>query len=73
MHKVPTHLEEEVAKQDALVDGLLQMKLKVMEHVHDKAPARNKEEKQAQEEAQRKFQGQKTGPHGEHIFADKEG
>eukprot|EP00972_Heterocapsa_arctica_P102322 15076473-Heterocapsa_arctica.AAC.1 len=53
MNKVPKHLEEEVAKQDALVEGLLQMMLKVMEHVHDKAPVRKKEEKQEQEEAQR--------------------
>eukprot|EP00972_Heterocapsa_arctica_P013010 1911321-Heterocapsa_arctica.AAC.1 len=44
-----------------------------MEHVHDKAPARKKEDKQAQKEAQRKFQGPKTGPHGEHQFVDKEG
>eukprot|EP00972_Heterocapsa_arctica_P075277 11105723-Heterocapsa_arctica.AAC.1 len=44
-----------------------------MEHVHDKAPARKKEEKQDQEDAQRKLQGPKTGPHGEHIFVDKEG
>eukprot|EP00972_Heterocapsa_arctica_P083462 12297712-Heterocapsa_arctica.AAC.1 len=35
VHKVPMHLEEEVAKQDALVEGLLQMMHKVMEHVHD--------------------------------------
>eukprot|EP00972_Heterocapsa_arctica_P032737 4821313-Heterocapsa_arctica.AAC.1 len=27
MHKVPVHLEKEVAKQDALVEGLLQMML----------------------------------------------
>eukprot|EP00972_Heterocapsa_arctica_P098477 14531741-Heterocapsa_arctica.AAC.1 len=73
MHKAPKHLEGEVAKQDALVEGLLQMMLKVMEHVHEKAPARKKEEKQDQEEAQTKFQGPKTGPHGEHIFVDKEG
>eukprot|EP00972_Heterocapsa_arctica_P068922 10182576-Heterocapsa_arctica.AAC.1 len=38
LHKVPEHLEEGVAKQDALVKGLLQMMLKVMENVHDKAP-----------------------------------
>eukprot|EP00972_Heterocapsa_arctica_P071287 10529551-Heterocapsa_arctica.AAC.1 len=38
MQKVPTHLEEKVAKQDALVEGLLHMMLKVMENVHDKAP-----------------------------------
>eukprot|EP00972_Heterocapsa_arctica_P002691 398343-Heterocapsa_arctica.AAC.1 len=38
MHKVPEHLEEEVAKQDILVEGLLQMMLNVMENVHDKAP-----------------------------------
>eukprot|EP00972_Heterocapsa_arctica_P069251 10232284-Heterocapsa_arctica.AAC.1 len=28
MHKVPTHLEEEVTKQDVLVEGLLQMMFK---------------------------------------------
>eukprot|EP00972_Heterocapsa_arctica_P014920 2196692-Heterocapsa_arctica.AAC.1 len=50
LHKVPEHLEEEVARQDALVEGLLKMKLKVMENVHDKAPVRKKEEKQQQEE-----------------------
>eukprot|EP00972_Heterocapsa_arctica_P035769 5260793-Heterocapsa_arctica.AAC.1 len=32
MHKVPTHQEEEVAKQDALVEGLLHMMLKLMEN-----------------------------------------
>eukprot|EP00972_Heterocapsa_arctica_P103449 15244810-Heterocapsa_arctica.AAC.1 len=54
MHKVPKHREEEVAKQDVLVEGLLQMMLKVMEHVHDKAPVvRKKEEKLNQEEVQR--------------------
>eukprot|EP00972_Heterocapsa_arctica_P053483 7876842-Heterocapsa_arctica.AAC.1 len=50
LHKVPKHLEEEVATQDALVEGLLQMMLKVMENVHDKALVRKKEEKQKQEE-----------------------
>eukprot|EP00972_Heterocapsa_arctica_P024489 3612776-Heterocapsa_arctica.AAC.1 len=44
-----------------------------MEHVHDKAPARKKEEKQVHNETQRKLQGLKTGPHGEHTFVDKEG
>eukprot|EP00972_Heterocapsa_arctica_P017730 2620816-Heterocapsa_arctica.AAC.1 len=44
-----------------------------MEHVHDKAPPRKKEEKLSQEEAQRKFQGPKTGRHGEHEFIIKEG
>eukprot|EP00972_Heterocapsa_arctica_P062384 9196381-Heterocapsa_arctica.AAC.1 len=42
-----------------------------MENVHDKAPVRKKEEKQKQEEVQRKYQGPKTGPHGEHNFVDK--
>eukprot|EP00972_Heterocapsa_arctica_P091412 13486889-Heterocapsa_arctica.AAC.1 len=32
MHKVPKHLEMEVDKQDALVEGLLQMLLNVMEN-----------------------------------------
>eukprot|EP00972_Heterocapsa_arctica_P035466 5219581-Heterocapsa_arctica.AAC.1 len=73
MHKVPKHLEAEVNKQDELVEGLLQMLLKVMENVHDKAPVRKKEEKKALEEIQRKFQGPKTGPHGEHNSIDKEG
>eukprot|EP00972_Heterocapsa_arctica_P058761 8662861-Heterocapsa_arctica.AAC.1 len=44
-----------------------------MGHVHDKAPPRKKEEQLSQEEVQRKFQGPKTGPHGEHVFIDKEG
>eukprot|EP00972_Heterocapsa_arctica_P058173 8582825-Heterocapsa_arctica.AAC.1 len=44
-----------------------------MENVHDKAPVRKKEEKQAQEEILRKSQGPKTGPHVEHHFVDKEG
>eukprot|EP00972_Heterocapsa_arctica_P099864 14731162-Heterocapsa_arctica.AAC.1 len=44
-----------------------------MENVHDKAPVRKKEEKQAQEDSQWKSQGPKTGPHGEHHFVDKEG
>ena len=73
MHKVPPHLDAAVDQQDALVEGLLRMMLNVMEHVHDKAPPRKKEEKLSQEEAQRKFQGPKTGPHGEHEFIAKEG
>eukprot|EP00972_Heterocapsa_arctica_P037773 5561282-Heterocapsa_arctica.AAC.1 len=32
LHKVQKHLEEKVATQDALVEGLLQMMLKVMEN-----------------------------------------
>eukprot|EP00972_Heterocapsa_arctica_P062417 9200006-Heterocapsa_arctica.AAC.1 len=45
MHKVPKHLDKEVDKQDALVEGLLQMMLSIMGNVHDKAPVRKKEEK----------------------------
>ncbi len=48
------------------------MMLNVMGNVHDKAPVRKKDEKQQQEEVQRKFQGPKTGLHGEHDFIDKE-
>eukprot|EP00972_Heterocapsa_arctica_P066011 9739139-Heterocapsa_arctica.AAC.1 len=44
-----------------------------MGNVHDKAPVRKKEEKQILEEIHRKFQGPKTGPHGDHNFIDKEG
>ena len=44
-----------------------------MGRVHDKAPPRKKEDKPTQAEAQRKFQGPKTGPHGEHVFVPKEG
>eukprot|EP00972_Heterocapsa_arctica_P010740 1574748-Heterocapsa_arctica.AAC.1 len=44
-----------------------------MEHVHDKAPPRKKEDKPTQEADRKKFQGPKTGPHGEHVFAAKEG
>eukprot|EP00972_Heterocapsa_arctica_P053775 7920808-Heterocapsa_arctica.AAC.1 len=55
------------------MEDLLNMMMSIMGEVHDKAPVRKKEEKQVQEEAQRKFQGPKTGPHGEHIFVDKEG
>eukprot|EP00972_Heterocapsa_arctica_P066859 9865750-Heterocapsa_arctica.AAC.1 len=66
MHIVPPLLDAAVDQQDALVEGLLRMMLNVMEHVHDKAPPRKKEEKLTQEEAQRKFQGPKMGPHGEH-------
>eukprot|EP00972_Heterocapsa_arctica_P041043 6049843-Heterocapsa_arctica.AAC.1 len=73
MHKVPPHLDVAVDRQDALVEKLLSMMLAIMERVHDKAPPRKKEEKSTQAEAQRKFQGPKTGPHGEHDFAPKEG
>eukprot|EP00972_Heterocapsa_arctica_P006977 1020574-Heterocapsa_arctica.AAC.1 len=71
MHKVPEHLEREVGKQDAMAESLLRMTLNVMENVHDKAPVRKKEEKQAHEEVQRKFQGPKTGPHGELTLSTK--
>ncbi len=40
LHEVPKHQEEAVARQDVLVEGLLQMMLNVMGNVHDKAPAR---------------------------------
>eukprot|EP00972_Heterocapsa_arctica_P094210 13894088-Heterocapsa_arctica.AAC.1 len=73
LHKVPKHLVQEVARQDVLVEGLLKIMLSVMSNVHDKAPVRKKEEKLRQEEVQRKYQGPKTGPHGEHTFVDKEG
>eukprot|EP00972_Heterocapsa_arctica_P082469 12152567-Heterocapsa_arctica.AAC.1 len=56
MHEVPKNLEKEVAKQDILVEGILRMMLNIMENVHDKASIRKKEERQALEEAQRKFQ-----------------
>eukprot|EP00972_Heterocapsa_arctica_P009540 1406297-Heterocapsa_arctica.AAC.1 len=73
MHKVPIHLAQKVDQQDVMVEELLTMMLDVMSHVHDKAPVRKKEDKQAQKEVQRKYQGPKTGPHGEHDFIDKEG
>eukprot|EP00972_Heterocapsa_arctica_P014890 2192732-Heterocapsa_arctica.AAC.3 len=73
MHKVPPHLDVAVDQQDALVKKLLTMMLSIMERVHDKAPPRKKEDKATQDEAQRKFQGPKTGPHGEHDFVTKEG
>eukprot|EP00972_Heterocapsa_arctica_P096434 14226629-Heterocapsa_arctica.AAC.1 len=73
LHQVPKHLEEEVAKQDGLVEGLLQMMLGVMKNVQEKTPVRKKEERQRQEEVQRKYHEPKTGPHGEHNFVDKEG
>eukprot|EP00972_Heterocapsa_arctica_P047912 7067512-Heterocapsa_arctica.AAC.1 len=60
-------------QQDVMVEELLKMMLDVMSHVHDKAPVRKKEEKQAQTVVQRKFQGPKTGTHGEHELSDKEG
>eukprot|EP00972_Heterocapsa_arctica_P097298 14354779-Heterocapsa_arctica.AAC.1 len=47
--------------------------MSIKERVHDKVPPRKKEDKVSQEEAQRKFQGPKTGPHGEHNFISKEG
>eukprot|EP00972_Heterocapsa_arctica_P040095 5906639-Heterocapsa_arctica.AAC.1 len=56
-----------------MVEELLTMMLDVMSHVHDKAPVRKKEDKQAQKEVQRKYQGPKTGPHGVHDVIDKEG
>eukprot|EP00972_Heterocapsa_arctica_P036654 5397104-Heterocapsa_arctica.AAC.1 len=73
MHKVPMHLALAVDQQDAIVEELLTMMLDVMSHVHDKAPVRKKEDKQALKEVQLKYQGPKTGPHGEHDFTDKEG
>eukprot|EP00972_Heterocapsa_arctica_P078912 11637019-Heterocapsa_arctica.AAC.1 len=68
MHEVPKHLEEEVARQDCLVEGLLQMMLGVMKNVQEKTPVRKKEDKLRQAEVQRKYHGPKTGPHGEHNF-----
>eukprot|EP00972_Heterocapsa_arctica_P070970 10485391-Heterocapsa_arctica.AAC.1 len=53
LHQVPKRLEEEVAQQDRLVEGLLQMMLGVMKNVQEKTPVRKKEEKQRQEEVQR--------------------
>eukprot|EP00972_Heterocapsa_arctica_P061741 9104865-Heterocapsa_arctica.AAC.1 len=47
LHKVPKHKEEEVERQDELVEGLLQMMLGFMKHVHDKAPVRKKEDMQS--------------------------
>eukprot|EP00972_Heterocapsa_arctica_P027757 4081583-Heterocapsa_arctica.AAC.1 len=73
MHKVPSHLAQKVDQQDGMVEELLKMMLDVMSHVHDKAPVRKKEEKHAHKEVQRKFQGPKTGKHGEHELIDKEG
>eukprot|EP00972_Heterocapsa_arctica_P028565 4202673-Heterocapsa_arctica.AAC.1 len=61
MHKIPPHLDAAVDQQDALAEELLRMMLSVMEHVHDKAPPRKKDEKLSQEEAQRKFQGPTRG------------
>eukprot|EP00972_Heterocapsa_arctica_P028616 4209642-Heterocapsa_arctica.AAC.1 len=56
MHEVPKRLEEEVATQDCLVEGLLQMMLGVMKNVQGKTPVRKKEDKQRQAELQRKYQ-----------------
>ena len=72
MHKVPEALDREVNQQDALVEDLLRMMLSIMEHVHDKAPPRKKEDKATQAVERKKFQGPKTGPHGEHDFEAKE-
>ena len=71
LHKVPKHQEEAVEAQDILVEGLLQMMLNIMGNVHDKAPTRKKEDRTKLEEARNKFQGPRTGPHGEHNFIDK--
>ena len=49
LHKVPLHKEKEGAKQDELVEGLLQMLLSIMDNIHDKAPVRKPEEKQERE------------------------
>eukprot|EP00972_Heterocapsa_arctica_P034987 5149995-Heterocapsa_arctica.AAC.1 len=68
MQKVSDDLVEEVKMQDELVEGLLQMLLNVMKHVHEKTSVRKKEDKQKQQEVQTKFHGPKTGPHGEHNF-----
>ena len=70
MHKIAPALDQEVDQQDALVEDLLRMMLSIMEHVHDKAPPRKKEEKPSQEATRKKFQGPKTGPHGDHNFID---
>eukprot|EP00972_Heterocapsa_arctica_P077285 11399558-Heterocapsa_arctica.AAC.1 len=48
------------------------MMLGVMKNVQEKTPVRKKEDKQRQAEVQMKYHGPKTGPHGEHNFAEKE-
>eukprot|EP00972_Heterocapsa_arctica_P087208 12859055-Heterocapsa_arctica.AAC.1 len=72
MHKVSDEQVEEVRKQDELVEGLLQMLLKIMKNVHEKTPARKKEDKQKRQEVEKKFHGPKTGPHGEHNCVERE-
>eukprot|EP00972_Heterocapsa_arctica_P037781 5562621-Heterocapsa_arctica.AAC.1 len=43
-----------------------------MKRVHEKTPARKKEDKQERQEAEKKFHGPKTGQHGEHCFTKRE-
>eukprot|EP00972_Heterocapsa_arctica_P100992 14885993-Heterocapsa_arctica.AAC.1 len=68
MHKVSEHFVEEVVKQDELVHGLLTMLLDIMKNVHEKAPARKKEERQERQEAGKISHGPKTGQHGDNCF-----
>eukprot|EP00972_Heterocapsa_arctica_P109795 16165244-Heterocapsa_arctica.AAC.1 len=42
-----------------------------MKSVHEKAPVREKEDRQERPWAEKKFHGPKTGVHGEHCFADR--
>eukprot|EP00972_Heterocapsa_arctica_P038409 5656986-Heterocapsa_arctica.AAC.1 len=65
MHSVPMHQVEKVQAQDKLVKDLLTMMLSVMKGVHDKAPARKKEERNpAKGGRQAWFHVPKVGTHG---------
>eukprot|EP00972_Heterocapsa_arctica_P021845 3212878-Heterocapsa_arctica.AAC.1 len=59
--------------QDKMVKDLLTMLLDIMKGVHDKAPARKKEDKQEHaENCQKCLHGPKTGVHGEHTLVARE-
>eukprot|EP00972_Heterocapsa_arctica_P105000 15472499-Heterocapsa_arctica.AAC.1 len=47
------------------------MMLNIMKSIPEKAPVREKEDRQERREAEKKFHGPKTGVHGEHCFAER--
>eukprot|EP00972_Heterocapsa_arctica_P008743 1283364-Heterocapsa_arctica.AAC.1 len=73
LHMVPAHQVAMVQAQDKLVEELCTMLLSVMKGVHDKAPARKKEEKDPHTGSRKvKLHEPKVGSHGAHFFRERQ-
>eukprot|EP00972_Heterocapsa_arctica_P056922 8401055-Heterocapsa_arctica.AAC.1 len=73
MHSVTLHQVEKVQARDKLVQDLLTLMLSAMTGVHDKAPAKKKEERNPGKGGRQAwFHGPKVGTHGAHFFEDRE-